>query len=298
MLVLAHLSDPHLGPLPTPRPAELMSKRLLGFLNWYRKRRRIHRPEALAALIEDLRAQACDHLAVTGDLVNIALPEVFVRARAWLDRLGAPHAVTLVPGNHDAYVRSAIGYPEKFWDPYLRGDASPSGPRFPFVRRRGLLALVALSSAVPSPPVMATGALGDEQLAGLRPLLTQLGEAGLFRVVLIHHPPRSLPSREWKRLIDGEAFRGALAQAGAELVLHGHDHEHAVLWLRGPDGPIPAVGVPSASAAPGCGYDAAAYNLYRIDGGPGRWTCEVVSRGFVGLEIGEIRRFALLPRQP
>ncbi len=291
MLVLAHLSDPHLGPLPAPHPAELMSKRLLGFLNWYRKRRRIHRPETLAVLIADLRAQAFDHLAVTGDLVNIALPEEFARARAWLDGLGVPQAVTLVPGNHDAYVRAAARYPETFWDPYMAGDAGQGGQRFPFVRRRGSVALIALSSAVPSPPFMATGALGADQLARLPPLLTQLREAGLFRVVLIHHPPRSLPSRQSKRLIDGEAFCAALAEAGAELVLHGHDHEHAFIWLAGPDGPVPVVGVPSASTTPGCRYDAAAYNLYRIDGAPGGWTCEVVSRGFAGGRIGEVRRF-------
>jgi hypothetical protein len=42
---------------------------------------------------------------------------------------------------------------------------------------------------------------------------------------------------------------------------------------------VPAVGVPSASAAFGMSKDSAAYNLYAIDGTPGTWTCEMVSRG-------------------
>jgi hypothetical protein len=42
MFVLAHLSDPHLPPLPRPNPFELMGKRLGGFVNWHRKRRRYH----------------------------------------------------------------------------------------------------------------------------------------------------------------------------------------------------------------------------------------------------------------
>ena len=71
---LAHLSDPHLGPLPKIAPLELLSKRGLGFLNWLRKRHRIHRPEVLAALIADLATRATDHVAVTGDLVNLSLP--------------------------------------------------------------------------------------------------------------------------------------------------------------------------------------------------------------------------------
>ena len=45
MFVLAHLSDPHLAPLPMPRPRELLAKRGLGYLNWLRKRRSIHRAD-------------------------------------------------------------------------------------------------------------------------------------------------------------------------------------------------------------------------------------------------------------
>ncbi len=296
MMVLAHLSDPHLGPLPTPRLGELASKRLLGLLNWYRKRRRVHRPETLAVLLRDLNAQAVDHVAVTGDLVNIALPEEFARARAWLEARGSPHDLTLVPGNHDAYVRAAASWPAKYWAPYMRADDGELC--VPFVRRRGAVALVGLSSAVPSPPVMATGALGAEQIARLSTILAQLAQQELFRIVLVHHPPHGPESRKWKRLIDSEALRAALARAGAELVLHGHDHEHAVSAVDGPQGRIPVIGVPSASAAADCGCDAAAYNLYRIDGAPGAWTCEAVTRGLApDGRVGELRRLMLWPRE-
>ena len=90
MFVLAHLSDPHLAPLPTPRFSELASKRLLGFLNWQRKRRNIHRAEMLERVVADLQAQAPDHIAVAGDLINISLPDEFVAAQRWLAALGAP----------------------------------------------------------------------------------------------------------------------------------------------------------------------------------------------------------------
>ena len=101
MFVLAHLSDPHLAPLPWPHPRELLSKRGLGYLNWLRKRRSIHRADMLAALVADLKAHAPDHIAVTGDLVNLSLTNEFAPALAWLDGLGDPRDVTLVPGNHD-----------------------------------------------------------------------------------------------------------------------------------------------------------------------------------------------------
>jgi 3',5'-cyclic AMP phosphodiesterase CpdA len=96
MFTLAHLSDPHLAPLPWPTPLELLSKRGLGYINWLRKRRSIHRPETLAALVADLKRQAPDHIAVTGDLVNLSLSNEFGSALAWLETLGSPRDVTAI----------------------------------------------------------------------------------------------------------------------------------------------------------------------------------------------------------
>ena len=79
MFVLAHLSDPHLAPLPRPSPLELLSKRGLGYINWLRKRRSIHRADMLAALVADLKGHAPDHVAVSGDLVNLSLTNEFAR---------------------------------------------------------------------------------------------------------------------------------------------------------------------------------------------------------------------------
>ena len=105
MFTLAHLSDPHLAPLPQPRWSELIGKRITGYINWQRRRRFIHDAGTLDKIVADLKTQAPDHIAVTGDLTNIALPDEFVRGRAWLQGLGAPADVTVIPGNHDAYVR-------------------------------------------------------------------------------------------------------------------------------------------------------------------------------------------------
>jgi 3',5'-cyclic AMP phosphodiesterase CpdA len=137
-----------------------------------------------------------------------------------------------------------------------------------------------LTSAVATAPFMATGRLGPEQIARLEALLPRL--AGHFRVVMIHHPPGRSRSGRFKRLTDAAALRATLARHGAELVLHGHDHVHALDWLPGPRGPIPALGVPSASATPLAGHhvEPAAYNLYRIDESAGAWRCEAVTRGF------------------
>ena len=110
---LAHLSDPHLPPLPAPRLSELAGKRALGYLNWTRNRHRFHRRDVVDVLMSDLRAQVPDHIAITGDLVNLALEAEFAPALAWLETIGPPERVTVVPGNHDAYVRSTGHLPRR-----------------------------------------------------------------------------------------------------------------------------------------------------------------------------------------
>lgn len=291
MFTLAHLSDPHLAPLPRPDPFELLSKRGLGYINWLRKRRLIHRAEILDAVVTDLQARSPDHIAVTGDLVNLSLTNEFAPARGFLQRLGKPEAVTLVPGNHDAYVQAATGFAMHNWGEYMRGDA---GEHFPFVRRRDSLALVGLSTSLPTLPLAATGRLHGDQLARLGDILSALEREGCFRVVLIHHPPIEGANR-FRRLTDADAFREVLRKHGAELILHGHHHAASVIWLTGPWAAIPCVGVPSASGAPDRRHDEpAGYNLYEIEGARGAWRCTLVARGWHGNGIAEIGRQVLL----
>jgi 3',5'-cyclic AMP phosphodiesterase CpdA len=172
----------------------------------------------------------------------------------------------------------------------MRGDDNSA--EFPFVRRRGQVALIALNTGVPTPPLIATGRLGDAQLERLSRLLPALKDEKLFRVILIHHPPESEAPRH-KKLTDARAFKAVIAQHGAELILHGHDHIHQLHWLIGPDGRVPAVGVPSASAAPGKGADAGGYNLYRIEGEPGAWRCELEMRGLDGDRVIPLKKVML-----
>jgi 3',5'-cyclic AMP phosphodiesterase CpdA len=273
MFVLAHLSDLHLA--SQPRLVELASKRGLGFINWHRKRKNVHLAEVLDAITGDLKTSSVDHIAVTGDLVNLSLPAEYIRARAWLETLGRPADVTVVPGNHDIYVRGVEQSPAKFWGDYMRGDDGLD--RFPFVRRRGNVALIALSTGLPTAPLMATGRLGKRQLDRVAETLDQTRD--LFRIVLIHHPPVSPLRRYLRRLVDAAQLRSVLAAKGAELLLHGHDHQRALLWLEGPQQKIPAVGVPSASAqAPHGDEDAAGYNLFHIEGESGAWRCKMIAR--------------------
>jgi 3',5'-cyclic AMP phosphodiesterase CpdA len=282
MFRLAHLSDPHLGSLPRPRLRELAGKRALGFYNWHRKRRELHREDVLALLIADMRTFKPDHLVITGDLINLSLEKEFEPARDWLEALGTPHDVTVVPGNHDAYVGATASHSGRHWGEFMTNDAVQVlvGQEivYPFVRRRGAIALIGLSTAVPTLPFMATGELGHEQIARFARTLSGLKDEGLFRAVLIHHPPKSSPGQRFRRLVDARDFRAVLAEHGADLVLHGHNHVHSLTWLDGPQRRIPAFGVPSASSPPHGRHEMAGYNVYEINGAPGAWECTAILR--------------------
>jgi len=270
-----------------------MSKRMLGYVNWHRGRKYVHRREILDLITSDIVAQKPDHIAVTGDLVNISLEAEFTPAKAWLESVGTPQEVTVVPGNHDAYVRATRHHFGGTFEKYLSGDAGADGTRFPFVRRRGPLALIGVSSAVPTLPLMATGRLGRAQLGALDRELARLPPDETFRVLLVHHPLYS--TSRMKRLTDSKALRAVLKRHGVDLVLHGHDHIHSTMWIEGAERQIPAVGVPSASSLAHRHYPAAAYNLFSITRDGGKWCCVQTVRAIdADFRVKQIKQATLL----
>lgn len=274
MLKLAHISDPHL-PLPADIDwRDLMNKRVTGYMSWQRHRRSVHDRRVLDALKASLDAVAPDHTVVTGDLTNLALPVEFDQAANWLADLGKPEHISVIPGNHDAYIE--VPWDQSFGrlSAYMAQNASnlkTEQASFPFVRRINRAAIVGLSTAVPTRWFSAAGALGETQLEKLRVMLHELGEEGLARVVLIHHPPINGSERMRKQLRDAAAFRKVIAETGVELVLHGHNHRFDQGVVKTPAGTAPVIGVPSASALPKHGCKPAAFHLYLITPIPDGW---------------------------
>jgi len=272
MFRLAHISDIHLGPLPRVTLAELASKRITGYVNWHRNRRKHLFGNTLENVIAGMRAAAPDHVAITGDLVNLATRTEIEVARLWLETNFKPENATLVPGNHDAYVPGALARSTAAWRPWLLSDTpAPDGSLFPSYRRRGPIALIGCSTANATLPFMATGDFGHKQARAAGQLLEQARQDGLFRVIMIHHPPVQGAARWHKRMRGIGHFSKMLKQHGAELVLHGHTHLDTLHHLKGRDGPVPVVGIASASQGPGGRKPLAGFNLFEIDGEPGKW---------------------------
>jgi 3',5'-cyclic AMP phosphodiesterase CpdA len=288
-LTIAHLSDVHLGPIRGFGPRYWNLKRLTGYLNWQRRRRSQHQRGVLDRLVADLKLRRPDHIVVTGDLANIGLPQEHIDALAWLHSLGPPDRVSVIPGNHDIYARAAGDPGTERWAAYMSSD--PEAGRhlgaadvrlaapFPFVRVRAKVALIGLNSALPTPPLIASGMTGREQLARLGKVLDSTRRAGLFRLVLIHHPPLPGQASPTRSLKDAVALQEVLYRHGAELVIHGHNHRNMLIEQASSSGvAIPIVGVPSASLAHQHGEEELArYNLYRITGPP--WMITLLGRG-------------------
>jgi 3',5'-cyclic AMP phosphodiesterase CpdA len=280
----AQLSDPHLSSLDDVRPRDLLNKRALGYLSWRRKRRFEHRPEVLEALLRDLAGTQLDQLLVTGDLTHIGLPSEFQQASDWLQTLGDPAHVAVVPGNHDACVAAPWADTFALWQRYMASDdgskEETETATFPSLRVRGNIAFIGLSTACPKPPLMATGTLGTEQLRQLPGMLQNAANNGQFRVVHLHHCPLAGLEKWRKRLTDAPQVQAVLEEYGAELVLHGHGHRAHFNELKSNCGTVPVIAVPSGSALGLHGANTAQYNRYAVERNDTGWQLRIDTRSY------------------
>ncbi|MCU0655758.1 MAG: metallophosphoesterase [Polyangiaceae bacterium] len=271
-MLLAHLSDLHVrGDEPIPW-GRLLGKRATGYVNLRYRRGSTHKKWAVQALARELQRLQVDHVAITGDLSNLALEDEFAAVAALLrDDLGLPPArVSIVPGNHDLYTRGSMIKRRfaHYFGPYLASDLPgvaidhPAGP-FPFVRLFEGVALLGLASATPSPPLCAYGLLGAAQRAALQRVLLDRQVRERFVVGLLHHPPFNPPSplkTLRNGLHDARELRACFQQPA--LLLHGHLHHRVV---QGDPASILSCGATSASLLDERPDHRAGFNLYEID---------------------------------
>ncbi|MCF6320774.1 MAG: metallophosphoesterase [Rhizobiaceae bacterium] len=266
MFTLAHISDIHLGPMPKVHWSDLLSKRITGYINWQRNRARNFSPSVLNKLAAHMKSAHPDHTVITGDLVNLSLPEEIERAKRWLNSLGDGNDISIVCGNHDAYINGMLEKAIIAWQEYLVGDDQTvvhNNDSFPVLRKRGPCSLILVNTALPTKPFDATGLFDQLQAERLEKLLSH--QKDNCRVILIHHPPYPNATKPSQILIGEELFRDVIKKTGAELVLHGHTHRDTLNWLDGPGSPAPVVCVPAGGQAVGGLKPAAHYNWFEIE---------------------------------
>lgn len=269
---IAHVSDLHLLDLEGAVPSRLFNKRFTGYVNLKFHRKSVHKPFAVEASLREIRKIGVDHVVVTGDVSNLALEREFDLVHKVLDRdLGmTPDQVSIVPGNHDTYTRGSFRtkrFAQKF-AANMTSDITVGDDPFPYVRLRGPVAIIGLSTAVPRPPLVAAGQLGSRQRNALSRLLEHPDVRARTPVILQHHPWHNPPER-LRTLLEGLYDAGEeqeiLSDIERGLLLHGHLHRRVHRQLRTKTGHIDAVGSTSTSLIHERADRMAGFNLYEVD---------------------------------
>ncbi len=289
-LRIAHFSDTHVLSLKGVGPGRFLNKRWTGAVNLALNRSRHYRVEIFERLLDAVKAIEPDHAVCTGDLVNLALEPEFERVGQLLSDRFSPDDLTLVPGNHDYYVKEAVtsGLFESSFGRWQPKDIDRGQAVYPVVRRREGLTIIGLNSAITTPVFMATGRVGENQLGHVRELLSDEHREGRFCMILIHHPLLPEPKRRLestRRLEDAEQVIEALAgdpERRPDLVVHGHNHEFKRMVLPGTDVPIIQVGSASRAGS----KKRAEFNVYVVQDG----TLAAIERHIHDPETGTFTR--------
>jgi len=258
---LVHMSDLHILDLTGVTWRRYLNKRLTGAANLLMNRGAAH-PIAMAeALVADVKAQAPDHVAITGDLTNLAFDSEFAKAAEVLEPLGGYDDVSVIPGNHDIYTQGSLRdrrFEKHFGHLMWRDGAERT---YPWVKTVGDdLSLVGFRSAHPVAPLFAHGWVDDGQLGALG---GHLGEDGRFVVGMVHHNlHRRSPRKTWMHgLRNREQVLDSCAGSGMGMLLHGHTHVAHRFEHKG----MAVVGCGSSTWLSEEPSHVGRYNLYRFE---------------------------------
>jgi 3',5'-cyclic AMP phosphodiesterase CpdA len=278
---IAHFSDLHILSLDGVPAWRFFNKRLTGWAMLRFHRKSVHKPEAVNAVAEEVRRVGVDHVAITGDLSNLALESEFHEITRFLDeRLALPaDSVSIVPGNHDLYTHGAARSRrfESFFNAYLQSDipeigVEHHGARWPVVKLRGPAAFIGLSSAVPRLPMVASGYFGDAQLDAFSQVLEHPEVKKRTKVILQHHPAHNFDRifiTKMEGLTDSRKLAHKLGDVERGLILHGHSHHRIRREIATRGGIIDVVCATSASLISDNPHRHSGFNLYEIDDATG-----------------------------
>lgn len=219
---IAQLSDLHLTSI-SYNPFRLLSKRLLGTLNYLFKRKNVFSKKQIDALPSLLKTLNLDWIFLGGDFTTTALPKEFAMAQEFVKALPAPWIA--VPGNHDHYTQTAY-HTKRF---YKALEQSPS-----LVNVRQLNEnwyVVTLDTARATWSHVATGLFSQKiEKEFIEALQSIAPEASIL--VLNHYPffQHGLARHRLKR---GKVLQQIIEKdLRIKAYLHGHTHQHIIADLQ------------------------------------------------------------------
>lgn len=229
---IGHISDLHVWKMQNVRATDFLNKRLVGGANLLLKRNSSHSPAVIRKALERLNDLQVDHVCITGDMTNLALPSEFIAARDIVEEIpDSLSRVSVIPGNHDYYTRAAERrrFFETTFEPWLYSDLPayqlPSG--YPFCHLKDGVAIVGLNSGISSAPMMAIGKVKPDELRAAAALLSDPAVRSRFVVVMVHHPLLPTPFvkvQATRHLVNASDVLRVLRESQVDLAIHGHNH--------------------------------------------------------------------------
>ena len=185
-----------------------------------------HDPELVTAVEQRLDEEAPDLVVISGDFTQRARTEQFEEAAAFLGRVrAAGHEVLAVPGNHDVPLYNVL---RRFLSPLKRYKRYIDDSLCPFVEIEGA-AVLGINTA--RSLTFKNGHVSYEQMAFIRDTFAKT-KVHQWRILVTHHPLFALPigdGPELGHLIDDhQCALEAIADAGVDLLLAGHNHRASV----------------------------------------------------------------------
>ncbi|MBR4985185.1 MAG: metallophosphoesterase [Proteobacteria bacterium] len=235
---IGHISDIHWLDTTGARPGDFFNKRLSGAFNLLAGRAKKHSKETARMALEMLRDLKIDHLIVTGDLSNLALPGEFSAVRHVLDSYFEDAQMSIVPGNHDFYTGESLKARrfEKMIYTHRPGNVDlGTEDVWPFVNVFGDVAVIGLNSAQPRPWFVAAGRLGVSQLEALEKALNHPEVAGRFKIVALHHHLFQVvmtPGESLRQLEDRAELLDICRRNNVGLIVHGHNHDYTFRYVE------------------------------------------------------------------
>lgn len=226
---IIHISDLHILKVKGS-VFDFLNKRIIGLLNIYINRRGEYSIENVEKLFDDIKKQDYDHIVITGDFTNLALPSEFEKNKELLEKLGDSSKISIIPGNHDSYIKSAVKkrYFQKYFNKWLVSDIKIQGNnKFPYVRLLNEnIAIIGFNSSIADCLFCSSGKISKYQIDEFERIMKNPNLKNRYKIVLIHHHlAKNIKLVEWMfGMRDRKKIVTLFSKYKIDLVLHGHRH--------------------------------------------------------------------------
>ncbi len=185
-----------------------------------------HDPMIVTAVEKRLDHEAADLVVISGDFTQRARKEQFEEAGVFLLRIrDAGHEVLAVPGNHDVPLYDVL---RRFLSPLARYKTFIDDSVCPFIQIDGA-AVLGINTA--RSLTFKNGHVSHEQMDYIRQTFAET-DVHQPRILVTHHPLFALPVGDGLKLShkmdDQDDALTAIAAAGVDLLLAGHNHRASV----------------------------------------------------------------------